>query len=240
MSPPDPFYFKRFSKLDPRRIGFALYTRVAEIHSRTRFGHYKVARLETSNSDVRLDLPVGETAVTKAQMRMLITSIRKTEDICGAIVEVGVFRGVTTAALAEQTKRRYFAVDPYIGYGGTEDDQVAMLNRIQHLKNVRHLRLTSGDAIQAIRGTPLSFVFVDAVHDYVNVRFDGVSWGKSICPHGMIAFHDTDSYRFPGVQRVVWNLIQVKSDYELFGHINGLAVLRKLPDLSRPLLQQME
>lgn len=227
-SPQDPFYFKQFNKLDPRRIGFTVYARCAEIISRLRFSHYRIPELGVAGDLPRCpDFAYNETAVTKAQMRLLIAAIQLTENLGGAVVEVGAFRGVTTAILAEQTARKYFAVDPYIGYGGAETDRVGMLKRIERFKNVQHLRLTSGEALLEIGGTQLSFVFVDAVHDYVNARFDGVSWGRLICPRGVIAFHDADARQFPGVQRVVWNLLREKDNYELFGHVHGLVMLRK-------------
>ncbi|HAO78235.1 MAG TPA: hypothetical protein DCQ92_04500 [Verrucomicrobia subdivision 3 bacterium] len=230
MSPQDPFYFKRFHKLDLRRLGYTVYVRGAEVISRMCFLRYQIRELAVDGGVQECpDFAFDETAVTKTQMQLLIDSVQATEAFGGAVVEVGAFRGVTTAILAERTSRKYFAVDPYIGYGGAETDMVAMLKRIQRLNNVQHLRLTSGEAIQQVRVTPLSFVFVDAVHDYVNAHFDGVSWGKLICPQGMLAFHDTDSRHFPGVQRVVWNLLKKKDDYELFGHVHGLVVLRKWP-----------
>lgn len=234
MTPLDPFYFKRFHKLDPRRLGFTAYARGAEIVSRVRFSHYQIAELAVDGRIRKgLEFAREDTAVTNTQMQLLINSIQETEFIGGLAVEVGAFRGVTTAVLAARTKRKVLAVDPYIGYGGAESDRIAMLKRIQPLRNVQHLRLTSGQAIQQITVSPLapvSFVFVDAVHDYVNARFDAVSWGRLVCPRGMIAFHDTDSRQFPGVQRVVWNLLRLKGFYELFGHVGGLVVLRKRTD----------
>lgn len=228
MSPLDPFYFKQFRKTDPRRLAFTAYARCAEMIARMTFSAHQLPDLNFGDpAEPVPEFASEETAVTKDQMRLLIESVRATEDLGGAMTEIGAYRGATMAALAVRTSRTYYAVDPYIGYGGAEGDRLAMEERMKVLGNVQHLRSTSGQAVQLLKETPLSFVFVDAVHDYVNARFDGVSWGRLLCSQGLLAFHDTDSLIFPGVQRVVWKLANSGGKFQMVGHVKGLVVLRK-------------
>ncbi len=229
MSPKDPFIFKQHSKLHPRRLIFTAWARLAESAAKRRFASFKIPELAPSEVT-----PTGgvydedSTAVTSSQMDVLVHGLKCTEDVPGPAVEIGAYRGVTTFILASRTQRDYVAVDPYIGYGGAESDCQMMKQRVSQLKNVRHLRMTSGEAARLGHVEQISFVFVDAVHDYVNARFDGFTWGNKLSLGGLIAFHDTDSIGFAGVQRAVWEMLNHKSRYwSLFAHVNGLVVLKR-------------
>lgn len=168
----------------------------------------------------------GDTAVTIPQMAVLVWALRETEALGGSVVEVGAYRGVTTEVLGRRTNRTYYAVDPYIGYGGADADKAMMLRRIAELKHVQHIAATSGEAAKQLAGCAVSFAFVDAVHDYVNARFDATVWGRALCAKGMIAFHDVDSRGFPGVQRVIRHLFD-DPDFNLVAHVDGVAVFQK-------------
>lgn len=230
MNPVDPFSFKRLSKLDPRRLWFTAKARLGE----------KQALRNFSSFQIPLQLPEGElphvpcyemadTAVTSPQMQILLVSIQQTEHLAASLVEIGAYRGVTTSLLAASTSRDYVAVDPYIGYGGAAGDFQIMQKRITGLTHVRHLRMTSGQAADGGHVSQASFVFVDAVHDYVNALFDGSVWGRKLLRGGLLAFHDTDCPGFAGVQRAVWELLQQpKPEYTLFAHVDGLIVLKKI------------
>ena len=227
--PLDPFLFKKYSKLNPRRLIFTAYARYEEKLSRFNFERYQIPEALPPHFERSLELryAVNETAVTEEQMRLLIAALAATEQLGGAVVEVGAYRGATTAVLAPQTSRKYLAVDPYSGYGGAESDCEAMLKRTAGIANVEHLRFTSGEAVALIREQSISFVFVDAVHDFVNARFDSVSWGGVLMDNGLIAFHDTDSVQFAGVQRAVKELLVLSGSFYLFGHVSGLVILQK-------------
>lgn len=230
MNPRDPFHYKRLLKIDPRRLFFTAKARNAERVAQGKFETYSIP-------NVMPEMPwVGgvaynekDTAVTVDQMRVLNTCLQATENMCGAVVEIGAYRGVTTAFLAAKTKREFIAVDPYVGYGGSESDLRLMNERVNHLANVRHLRMTSGDAMHPGVVDGVSFVFIDAVHDYVNALFDGYGWGERLSAGGVIAFHDADSRIFAGVQRAIWELLNwTPHKYTVFAHINGLVALRRI------------
>ena len=130
--------------------------------------------------------------------------------------------------MASTTARRVYAVDPYAGYGGADSDLGAFENRTRDLPNVFHVRSTSGEASRHPELITVSFAFVDAVHDYVNARFDGTTWLRKLAPGGMIAFHDTDSRVFPGVMRAVWEILNDRANpLTLFIHVPGLVILQR-------------
>ena len=140
------------------------------------------------------------------------------------IVEVGCFRGVTTQALAKATARKVIAVDPYIGYGGFEEDYAQFKKNTELLSNVVHERKASGEAVKSWDYSPVSLVFIDAVHDYVNTAFDIEAWSSLLVEGGMVACHDTDQKCFAGTRKAVF---EVSSQFTLFAHPDNLTILNK-------------
>lgn len=229
MTPPDPFEIKTLPKTHPTRLVFTLLARIRERWCYLFFSSFRINQqlpflLERS----KILYESTDTAVTHEQMQILLQCIEITETSPAPAIEIGAYRGVTSALLAQHTKRDYVIVDPYAGYGGAESDLQKMQERISKLPNVTHHRMTSGEAARSGSVTTISFAFIDAVHDYVNVIFDGTIWARKLVPGGLIAFHDTDSRISSGARAAVWKLIHNStSGLELFAHVEGLVVLRK-------------
>lgn len=225
----DPFAFKTRSKLDPVRLLFTAQARIEEWVSRRRFASYQIP-LKSAKS-VANPVPEynqAETAVTPEQMEALLAAIHETNQLSAPIVEVGAFRGISTALMAGATSRQVHAVDPYAGYGGADGDYRAFQDRTGNFANVIHLRETSGEASFRPGLAAISFAFIDAVHDYVNARFDGLTWSMKLTEGGMIAFHDTDAECFPGVMRAVCELLKESNGtLSLHAHVTGLVVLKR-------------
>lgn len=227
---PDPFAIKHLGKLHPARLVFTAKARLDDWLSKRHFETYQIPiRLSPlSQSAARISYNQAETAVTLDQMNALLVAICATNGSDAPIVEVGAFRGVSTEILAKATTRRVYAIDPYAGYGGAESDYDIFSKRTIGLPNISHLRSTSGEAAESPDLTSISFAFVDAVHDYVNARFDGTTWLRKLVPGGMIAFHDTDSRVFPGVMRAVWEILNDRANtLTLFIHVPGLVILQR-------------
>jgi predicted O-methyltransferase YrrM len=163
--------------------------------------------------------------VTENQMAHLLAAVKDTEE--GAIAEIGSYRGETTRCLAQATNRAVFAVDPYIGYGGAEEEYGRFKLRIAGLRNVTHLKMTSGEAARAWNRGPISLVFIDAVHDYVNARYDISVWSDLVVTGGIIALHDTDDPRFPGSRRAAF---EAAKRFHIWAHPPGMVLLRKSAD----------
>jgi hypothetical protein len=225
--PADPFYYKQWPRADPRRLAFVMWSRFQESWSRLKFEKSTIPLLEPGGDERLPALDQFDTAVTPEQAMVLLDGIAFTERMVEPLVEVGSFRGVTTRLLASSTARKLMAVDPFAGYGGAAADLRIFEERISGLPNVTHLRESSGEAARRLRGDRFSFVFVDAVHDYVNTRFDSIAWGSLLRKDGLIAFHDTDNRAFAGTRRAVFQL-QSGGQFELRNHVHDLVVLRKL------------
>jgi hypothetical protein len=91
-------------------------------------------------------------------------------------------------------------------------------------QNIVHERKTSGEAAAEWSHGPVSFVFIDAVHDYINVQFDLWAWGRHVVAGGMLAFHDTDNAGFAGVRRAVK---EASPPLALVAHVKDLVILQK-------------
>jgi predicted O-methyltransferase YrrM len=221
----DPFHIKRLSKLDPRRLGFTAYARLSEHYARARFSRFEIPYSGGNGDGRRLTPDIPDTDVNSEQMETLLRHFSEVQETLGGeTVEVGAFRGVTTQKLAERAKGTVYAVDPYTGYGGSEQDLAIFQRRTGQLANVRHVRKPSGLAARELQSKKIGFVFIDAVHDFVNVAFDRDTWFALLQPGGLIAFHDVDEIHFAGSRRAAY---QLGKRAELVAHVNGLAIFRK-------------
>jgi predicted O-methyltransferase YrrM len=222
--PVDPFRLKSLPKWHIRRATWTAYARVQETFAALSFAS---ATIPIKQLNDLADCPEPEkeqTAVTGLQLRYLIAALKATESLSSTVVvEVGSYRGATTFALASETRRPIFAIDPYTGYGGGEDDRVAFLKRVEHLPNVKHLRLTSGEAARTWGQGNVSFVFIDAVHDYVSTSYDIEVWGQKLMVDGLMALHDTDNPRFPGTRKAA---LRALKKMDLWAHVNDLVILK--------------
>lgn len=224
----DPFNLKKYSKLNPLRLAFTGYARGMEAYAGIRFDRVAL-ELVPCVGDPGVE-PVaryaeGDTAVTPAQMAALLHFLRLAVTQKRApVVEIGSYRGVTTSLMAGATDERVFAVDPFIGYGGAEEDYQVFLENTKGLENVEHLRMTSGQASERMGSSDISFLFVDAVHDYVNTVHDVLTWSDKVVSGGYIAMHDTDNRKFPGTRLAAW---EVAKEMELALHIFDLVILKK-------------
>lgn len=134
------------------------------------------------------------------------------------ILEVGPFKGRSTAALAfgcVGTQKHIHSIDTF--EGNTTDfvkgrDFSGDMEAEFHANLVR-LGLT--DYVTTYRGKSegfwkswnllLHFVFIDGSHQYGDVRGDFINFYRSLVPCGIMALHDVDRhYPFPG-PREVWN-----------------------------------
>ena len=165
-----------------------------------------------------------DTAVTAGQREVLARALKQTENIKLPVVEIGAWHGVTTAVLAEMTSRLVYAIDPYKDATGDENDMQMMQERIRGLTNVKHIRLSSGEAVKMLEHERFSLIFVDAIHDYLNTWFDFRAWGALVVKEGMIAFHDVDD--FPGANLACRRILKRKG-FVPWGYCPNIVVFRR-------------
>jgi predicted O-methyltransferase YrrM len=134
-----------------------------------------------------------------------------------AIVEIGSWRGRTSAALAigarEGNGAKVFAVDPFVDYTGRgvnttffyPADNVnhfwANLERAGVKDQVTLIQKTGidGAKVWKKKKKEIGLLFIDGNHEYEFVKADFEAWEPFVAVDGMICMHDLDE---PGVQRV--------------------------------------
>lgn len=229
----DPFAIKQYPKWHPKRLVFTAKGRLIEQEARRRFHTYALPEKVIANMPPAPDVDYSNTAVTPIQMQHLLHALSATEHLKDTVVvEVGCYRGVTTQVLASATSRHVIAVDPYIGYGGNNEDYCHFQTTIAGLSNIIHERMTSGEAVRTWDHNPVSFIFIDAVHDYVNSAFDIEAWSSLMVKKGILAMHDTDQACFAGTRKAVFEacaqkLTRTQLCTTLFAHVDNLTLLSK-------------
>lgn len=229
----DPFAIKKYSKWHPIRLTFTARARLIEQEARWNFQKYALPEKIIPNLPSAPDADYSNTAVTSIQMQHLLYALSATEHLTDTvIVEVGSYRGVTTQFLAKTTCRKVIAVDPYIGYGGSEEDYCHFQSNTSGLPNLIHERMSSGEAAKTWKHGSVSLVFIDALHDYVNTAFDIEAWSSLMIDGGILAMHDTDQYGFAGTRKAVFEMYKnldsnPSSSTPLMAHPENMTLLVK-------------
>jgi predicted O-methyltransferase YrrM len=218
----DPFFIKKYPKWYPQRLIFTLQARLIEREAQSNFEKYALPELIIPDLPTSPNLDYANTAVTPIQMQHLLCALAATEHLKDTvIVELGAYRGITTQSLASATSRQVVAIDPYIGYGGSEEDYQIFKSNTENTQNIIHERKSSGEAARDWNYGPISFVFIDALHDYVNTAFDIQTWSPRIVKGGILACHDTDEESFPGTRKAVFEFANLA---ERFAHPENLTI----------------
>lgn len=134
-----------------------------------------------------------------------------------AIVEIGSFRGKSTAFLADGTRRggsHVWAVDPWdlpgnpYGKHGFSAPEVReaferQLRACRLWSRVTPVRAFSTEAAANWSGPPVGLLYIDGDHAESAVRADVAAWSPHLADDHVIVFDDLDTKRNPGVRVVV-------------------------------------
>lgn len=110
------------------------------------------------------------------------------------VVEIGSFRGVSSELFACYCKTLY-CVDPFtIGDPDIDvhlqDAEVYFDQLVAEMDNIIKIKKKSVDAATDFENLSLDVVYIDAMHDYENVKTDINAWKSKIKPGGIISGHD--------------------------------------------------
>lgn len=138
---------------------------------------------------------------------------------CQMIIEVGCWKGRSTLALADNTTGRVYAVDHWRGTPG--DPHLKEVGRLggpsglydtfrRNLRGRDQVIMRPMDASQAaLSFAPQSadLVFIDAGHEYLDVKHDIETYRPIVKPGGILCGHDYGSEQHRGVTQAVNELL---------------------------------
>ena len=161
-------------------------------------------------------------------------------------VEVGSWKGKSSAYMAVEIANSskeidFYCVDTWEGSVEHKNtNQLFMLYDIflSNMKAVESyytpLKMKSLDAASRFNDHSLDFVFIDASHEYEDVKADIIAWLPKIKPGGILAGHDYyigEFDYFPGVKKAVneeFSEFEVKYNCWIFQVPNEITIGEKL------------
>lgn len=135
-------------------------------------------------------------------------------------VEVGSWKGMSSAFMAVEIANSnknidFYCVDTWDGsieheqYGiDTSRLYDTFLDNMSPVKKYyKAIRAASLQAVKQFEDNSLDFVFIDASHEYQDVKDDIIAWLPKVKPGGVLAGHDYKNPDFPGVEKAVHEIL---------------------------------
>jgi hypothetical protein len=129
----------------------------------------------------------------------------------GCIVDIGSYRGRSTAALALGSLANkavpVYAIDPHESFEGIQgghfgpQDRIAFFRNMLRLNVVEIIRLINlgSDVVSGAWDRPVALLWIDGDHTYEAVKRDFEMWEPFVVQDGLIGLHDsTDMQSGPG------------------------------------------
>lgn len=148
----------------------------------------------------------------------------------GCLVEIGAFKGKSTAWLAEAARRTgkpLVSIDPHLLESLDEFNQTVQQFNIDAVATL-HKKL-SHDVGQNWPD-PIAFLWIDGGHEYDCVRQDILDFAPHVQPGGIVVFDDVDPKVFPGVVQAVDELMHPNPSFKFLGQIKSFGLFKKISD----------
>ncbi|MCI0380738.1 MAG: class I SAM-dependent methyltransferase [Gemmataceae bacterium] len=164
--------------------------------------------------------------------RSLTTSatVAKVVRLRGCIVEIGAFKGRSTAYLVEGAQRNplrpaVISIDPHLR--DTWDDfqrTVAEFGLCE--RGLEIIRGFSADVGRSWR-QPIGLLWVDGCHEYAEVCKDIDRFTPHVLPGGWVVFDDAHGGHFPGVEKAVAEKMLRNSAFRHVGTLKHFEVFQR-------------
>ena len=150
------------------------------------------------------------------------------------IVEIGVLNGTTTKILLDNSKCLVYGIDPIIP-DSMDNKLIGNLEKINELRtnNSRFIfiRDYSYNAVKTW-DKGIDYIFIDGDHRYDAVKQDFNDWFPHIKQNGIIAFHDSATFRggprwWDGPSKLADELLN-DNRLEYLETINAMTIFKKL------------
>jgi predicted O-methyltransferase YrrM len=157
----------------------------------------------------------------------------------GKAIEVGCWKGRATYAFKSNIPKdqfELFCVDPFLGSAEHKDSLQGASTRADFEKNLKDsgildsisvIEKYSADAAKDFEDNSLDLIFIDAEHDYENVKLDILSWTPKLKSGGIIFGHDypdpkIENAGFEGLAQAVNEEIRDSDKFSKFSYLFGI------------------
>jgi predicted O-methyltransferase YrrM/SAM-dependent methyltransferase len=153
----------------------------------------------------------------------------------GAIVEIGAWKGKSTAWLIEGASRRSqptetFSIDPH--ERGSWEEYNATVRRFDLVRRGLTIQRRASQDVGRTWNQPITMLWIDGSHDYEAVRQDIGAFVPHVVPGGWIVFDDAAGGKFPGVERAIADRMPAFDDLRRVATIRHLDVFQRSPATS--------
>jgi Predicted O-methyltransferase len=163
---------------------------------------------------------------------LLLQELAKQVCDSAQIVEIGSFQGRSAICLASGISgngTKVHSVDPHFGIEayGKKDSFDRLQENIKARKLDTHVEYIIKESLAAANQWEkknIGLLFIDALHDYDNVKADFESWSKYILDGGYLLFHDSVQ---SGVNKLLLEILSTENSFEPLGLRDSLFVFQK-------------
>lgn len=158
----------------------------------------------------------------------------------GVIVEIGSWKGKSTIWLGKGSKLgnkvKIYAIDPHIGSSEHKERYGRVWTFEEFKKNIKNAKVddiiipivkTSEEAAKNF-DEPVELIFIDGAHEYELVKLDFELWFPKVIEGGIMAFHDTAGWKWPGSKKVVEELVYKSKNFRNVRLVDSITVAEKV------------
>ena len=146
----------------------------------------------------------------------------------GVLVEIGAYKGRSTAWLAEAARRgarHLVSIDPHLNDSYERFQQTL---REFDIENVATLHRATSQEVGRSFAQPIALLWVDGGHDYDCVRQDIADFTPRVRPGGIALFDDANPRAFPGVVRAIDESLRRDRTWVYLGRIKMMDVWERV------------
>jgi predicted O-methyltransferase YrrM len=153
----------------------------------------------------------------------------------GVFVEIGAFKGRSTAWLVEAAQRHaarpvVVSIDPHVGDdwhpAATWADFSETVRRFALDRRGLEVHRAKSCDVAATWVRPIALLWIDGSHHYEDVRDDIQGFVPHVCPGGYVVFDDASDPDWPGVWQAIGEQMLPRTDFEYLGLLRHFAVFR--------------
>jgi len=220
--------FRSITRL-PTRTVRSLKRRFDPVYRLQRQADRAILRQLTPRRRAELEA-IGGTSSAR-ECRLLAYLAGQTPPV-GCIVEIGAFKGKSTAWLIEgaelaDRRRTLVSIDPHVRKSW--DDFAQTVAKFDLERRGLEIHRAFSNEIGANWNRPIALLWIDGGHDYEDVVSDIEQFAPHVVPNGWIVFDDAAGTAYPGVARAIAERMRHRDGFDFVGNIKGFALFRRQP-----------